>query len=272
MLLPHCNHARGEYGARPIPGGQFESVEHVQPLNPQLMRLLQEKVIYVSPTDGQAVSGTIDEDRFALLGPVPLPVQLEGQTHQFSWYVFGTAKAGEVIPGGAIANSALVFGTPKDADVTTVRVHSGCQTGDIFSSMRCDCGQQLQKSLKEITSSGSGVAVYLADHEGRGIGLWAKAMAYLLQDGGLNTYEANAKLGLPHDARDYGQAIALLRHLIGSTDVRLLSNNPSKRDALEAGGINVREMHSLVAGHNQFNRRYIDAKLQHGHVMGSGDS
>lgn len=235
------------------------------------MHLLQEKVIYVSPTDGQPIAGTLDEDRFALLGPVPLPVQLDGETHQFSWYVFGTAKAGEIIPGGAIANSALVFGEPKNADVTTVRVHSGCQTGDIFSSMRCDCGKQLMKSLNEITGSGHGVAVYLADHEGRGIGLWAKAMAYLLQDQGLNTYEANAKLGLPPDARDYGQAIVLLRYLIGTADVRLLSNNPSKRDALEAGGIKVREMESLVAGHNAFNRRYIDAKLQHGHIMDSED-
>lgn len=233
------------------------------------MHLLQKKVTYISPATGQTVTGPADEDRFALLGPVPLPVQLEHESHQFSWYVFGTVKPGEIIPDGAIANSALIFGDPQSEDVTTVRLHSGCQTGDIFSSMRCDCGQQLKKSLREITKSGSGVAVYLADHEGRGIGLWAKAMAYLLQDDGLNTYEANAKLGLPPDARDYSQAIALLKHLIGSADVRLLSNNPSKREAIEAAGITVREMISLVAGHNEFNRRYIDAKLQHGHLMAS---
>lgn len=257
---------------RPLPSHHLESVEHVPPLNPQLMRLLKEKVTYISPTTGQIVSGPADEDRFALLGPVPLPVQVDGESHQFSWYVFGTAKAGEIIPGGAIANSALVFGTPQSEELTTVRLHSGCQTGDIFSSMRCDCGQQLKKSLKQITLAGSGVAVYLADHEGRGIGLWAKAMAYLLQDEGLNTYEANAKLGLPPDARDYAQATALLKHLIGSAEVRLLSNNPSKREALEAGGVKVREMLSLVAGHNKFNKRYIDAKLQHGHVMPADNS
>lgn len=239
----------------------------MQYLTPELLHLLQEKVTYISPSTGETVSGPADEDRFALLGPVPLPVQLDGETHRFSWYVFGTVKPGEIITGGAVANSVLVFGAPQSEGMTTVRLHSGCQTGDIFSSMRCDCGQQLKKALREITRSGSGVAVYLADHEGRGIGLWAKAVAYLLQDEGLNTYEANAQLGLPPDARDYSEAIALLKHLIGDAEVRLLSNNPSKREALEAAGVTVREMNSLVAGHNKFNQRYIDAKLEHGHLM-----
>ncbi len=253
---------------RPLPRcGHLESNRHVHTLTPQLIELLKDKITYISPRTGQTVSGPADEDRFALLGPIPLPMQLGDTSHQFSWYVFGTVKPGEIITRGAIANSALVYGNPKEDAITSVRLHSGCQTGDIFSSQRCDCGQQLRKSLLEITASGSGVAVYIADHEGRGIGLWAKAMAYSLQDGGLNTYEANARLGLPHDARDYSEAIGLLKHLIGSADVRLLSNNPSKREALEAAGVPVREMVGLVAGHNEHNRRYIDAKLQHGHVM-----
>ncbi len=252
---------------RPLLSPCVESVTQLQYLTPELLHLLQQKVTYISPETGEIVNGPAEEDRFALLGPVPLPVQLDGESHQFSWYVFGTVKPGEIITGGAIANSVLVYGEPKDQEVTTVRLHSGCQTGDIFSSMRCDCGQQLKAALRQITKSGSGVAVYLADHEGRGIGLWAKAVAYMLQDEGLNTYEANAKLGLPPDARDYSEAIALLKHVIGDAKIVLLSNNPSKREALEAGGIEVTEMRSLVAGHNQHNRRYIDAKLQHGHLM-----
>ena len=130
---------------------------------------------------------------------------------------------------------ALVLGdldhAGSNCHVPLVRVHSECLTGDAFGSLRCDCGEQLEAAMREIGSEGRGVIIYLRGHEGRGIGLHAKLHAYALQDAGLDTVDANLRLGLPVDARDYNVAAAILRDL-GVRRIRLLSANPNKSDRL----------------------------------------
>ncbi len=119
-----------------------------------------------------------------------------------------------------------------------MRVHSSCLTGDVFGSVRCECGPQLEGALERITAEpGGGLLVYMAGHEGRGIGLWAKAATYLLQDAGEDTYQANRSLGLPDDSRDFTDAGALLHHFVGDKPMRLLTNNPKKVQDLTRMGL-----------------------------------
>lgn len=152
------------------------------------------------------------------------------------------------------------------ADVL-VRVHSSCLTGDVFGSHRCDCGAQLDEALRRIAAEGRGVLLYL-NQEGRGIGLVNKIRAYHLQESGADTVEANEALGFPADVRDFSGAAAMLRHL-GVTRVRLLTNNPRKVVALEAGGIAVAERVPLVVGRRAENSAYLDAKqTKLGHLLG----
>lgn len=125
-----------------------------------------------------------------------------------------------------------------------VRIHSECATGDLFGSLRCDCGEQLQEALRRIGEQGHGVLIYMRGHEGRGIGLPAKLSAYHLQDNGLDTVDANVALGLPVDGRDYRAAADILVNL-GVSSVRLLSNNPDKLDALAERGVTVTGMEAL---------------------------
>ncbi|NKX50053.1 GTP cyclohydrolase II [Arthrobacter deserti] len=139
-----------------------------------------------------------------------------------------------------------------------VRLHSGCLTGDVFGSYRCDCGEQLDQALALIAEQG-GTVLYLRGQEGRGIGLANKMRAYALQEAGADTVEANEQLGLPVDAQDYGAAAAILRAM-GLEAVRLLSNNPAKRDKLAALGITVTEMVSSEVPSREHNRRYLQAK------------
>jgi 3,4-dihydroxy 2-butanone 4-phosphate synthase / GTP cyclohydrolase II len=148
-----------------------------------------------------------------------------------------------------------------------VRVHSECLTGDALGSLRCDCGPQLHESLRRIAASPGGVLVYLRGHEGRGIGLANKIRAYTLQDEGLDTVEANRALGLPEDARDYGQAAQILL-LLGVSNLRLLTNNPDKVSALRDNGIEVSSVEPLVIAANPFNSLYLDTKAEKfGHVL-----
>ena len=142
--------------------------------------------------------------------------------------------------------------------VPLVRVHSECLTGDALGSLRCDCGAQLQAGLKRIGQEG-GVLIYLRGHEGRGLGLANKICAYALQDQGLDTVEANAALGFPADARDYGVAAQILNGL-GIGDVRLLSNNPAKAAGLRAGGVTVSEELPLAPPVNPYNAAYLATK------------
>lgn len=157
----------------------------------------------------------------------------------------------------------LVHRDPKVANgaapIPVVRVHSGCVTGDIFHSLRCDCYQQLQAALKVITEVPLGVIVYVPYHEGRGIGLFKKIQAYALQDRGLDTVEANIEVGAPIDSRDYSLAARVLGDL-GMTEIKLLSNNPAKEQALKAHGIRVAERLPLVIKPNKFNKRYLETK------------
>ncbi|WP_404312793.1 3,4-dihydroxy-2-butanone-4-phosphate synthase [Agrococcus terreus] len=140
-----------------------------------------------------------------------------------------------------------------------VRVHSECLTGEALHSLKCECGPQLDAALQEIRANGSGMVVYLRGQEGRGIGLINKLRAYRLQEDGLDTLDANIALGLPADAREYGAAAAIIRQQ-GVERVRLLSNNPLKREQLEAHGVPVTELVPLVVGVGEFNEHYLEAK------------
>ncbi len=151
---------------------------------------------------------------------------------------------------------AVVSGQP--ADGALVRVHSECLTGEVFGSLKCECGRQLQASLDRIQKEG-GVVVYLRGHEGRGIGLINKLRAYRLQEQGLDTLDANLALGLPADARDYGAAAGILEDL-GISRIRLLSNNPEKARQLATHGIEVEELVPLVVGVGAENEQYLATK------------
>lgn len=153
---------------------------------------------------------------------------------------------------------ALVHGDVS-ADVPLVRVHSECLTGDVFGSLRCDCGPQLEAAQAAVVKAGAGVVVYVRGHEGRGIGLVDKLRAYAAQDEGADTVDANADLGLPVDARDYTHAAQVLRDL-GITRVRLLSNNPAKVAALTALGVEVVERVPLPPSVTSDNLHYLRTK------------
>ncbi|TJZ58886.1 GTP cyclohydrolase II [Streptomyces piniterrae] len=155
---------------------------------------------------------------------------------------------------------ALVHGEVLGETALT-RVHSECLTGDAFASTHCECGDQLSAALTAIVAEGRGVLVYLQGHEGRGIGLLAKLQAMRLQEDGLDTVEANIALGLPVDAREYGVAAEMLRDL-GVRSVRLMSNNPRKREALLRHGITVDEQVPLLTAPCAENIRYLRTKRE----------
>jgi GTP cyclohydrolase II len=155
---------------------------------------------------------------------------------------------------------ALVHGD-LDAEGVLTRLHSECLTGDAFGSQHCECGDQLASALRAVAAAGSGVVVYLRGHEGRGIGLLAKLRAMALQAEGLDTVEANLALGLPVDARDYGVAARILEDL-GVRSVRLMSNNPRKREALVRHGIQVAEQVPLLIPPCESNITYLRTKRE----------
>jgi len=142
-----------------------------------------------------------------------------------------------------------------------VRVHSGCVTGDIFHSLRCDCYQQLQKALERVTTSQHGIIIYLPHHEGRGIGLVNKMKAYAEQDRGLDTVDANLAVGAPVDARDYELAAKILKDL-GAPEIRLMTNNPLKVDAMRDLGIKVVEQVAHIVPASRFNAKYLATKRE----------
>jgi 3,4-dihydroxy 2-butanone 4-phosphate synthase/GTP cyclohydrolase II len=161
---------------------------------------------------------------------------------------------------------ALVKGTISNDDTTLVRVHSECLTGDAFGSCRCDCGNQLHAALEQIDEAGSGVLVYMRQ-EGRGIGLAAKIRAYKLQEEGLDTVQANEKLGYPSDLREYGLGAQILFDL-GVRHIRLLTNNPKKVVGLEGYGLNIVEQIPIKTPSNPHNKRYLDTKREKlGHLL-----
>lgn len=161
---------------------------------------------------------------------------------------------------------ALIKGTWKEDEPILVRVHSSCMTGDIFSSCRCDCGEQLHKSIEMIEKAGKGVLVYL-NQEGRGIGLMNKMKAYKLQEEGYDTVEANIHLGFDADERDYGVGAQILREL-GVHKMKLMTNNPVKRVGLEAYGLEIIGNVPIEVIPNQYNERYLKTKKEKmGHML-----
>lgn len=182
-----------------------------------------------------------------------LPIEFEGRELILEAHAYqGDDPEEQVI--------ALVHRDADTAGATpVVRVHSGCVTGDIFHSLRCDCYQQLQAALKIVASEPLAALIYVPYHEGRGIGLFKKIKAYALQDEGLDTIEANIEVGAPIDSRDYGLAARALADL-GMAEIRLLSNNPAKEMSLKALGIRVVERIPLVVEPNPHNKRYLETK------------
>ncbi len=160
---------------------------------------------------------------------------------------------------GGAEHLALVFGNPAQGE-PLVRIHSECLTGDTLGSRRCDCGAQLRAALQHVADAGSGVVVYVGGHEGRGIGLAAKIAAYRLQDlDGVDTVDANLRLGQPIDRRDYRDAAAVLTDL-GIRRVRLLTNNPAKVDGLASEGVEVVEAVGLEIEATADNAGYLATK------------
>jgi GTP cyclohydrolase II len=232
------------------------------------------------------------EDRVNIVvGPIKLPVNLDDETVEFQWYCWlpcrdETAKICRVNPNAEYLieqlsslnlaekqqSSVLVYGDFKHAGDALIRMHSICHTGDIFGSKRCDCGFQLHQSLKMIVEHGAGALFYLANHEGRGIGLFSKAMAYILQEHGYDTVEANLRLGFQDDARSYGDAISVLRYL-RDKPVTLITNNPRKLDALREAGMNVAGRVPLWGDISEYNEKYLQTKVaRSGHFAASSSA
>ncbi len=227
-----------------------------------------------------------------LLGPIPLPItRTTGQPIEAQWYVaVRSTELGQVealasqlreAGGGPLfsmlatsmaVNSVLITGDQKNWSNPLVRVHSSCLTGDVFGSQRCECGPQLESALERISSDpAGGMLIYMAGHEGRGIGLWAKAATYLLQDEGQDTYQANQLLGLPDDSRDFTDAATLLHYFVGNQGFRLMTNNPKKIDDLTACGLTDITPVKHLIGVNPRNQRYLQAKRKWGHRLDDSD-
>jgi len=165
---------------------------------------------------------------------------------------------------------ALVIGEMGDGESVLTRVHSECLTGDVFGSLRCDCGDQLDQAMARVAEEGRGVVLYIRGHEGRGIGLLHKLAAYKLQDEGFDTVDANVNLGLPVDARDYGVGAQILYDL-GVRSMRIMTNNPTKRAGIEGYGLSILEQVPLFVDANDENRGYLLAKATRlGHEMDLG--
>lgn len=197
----------------------------------------------------------MNETEIELIGAARLPTRFG----EFTAHAFKGAVTG-------IEHLALAMGDVQGERVL-IRLHSECLTGDVFGSCRCDCGEQLDLAMRKIAEEGRGILLYLRGHEGRGIGLGHKIRAYELQDGGLDTVDANLALGQAIDSRDYAFAADLL-HRLGVKSVRLMSNNPLKKHSLEAAGIAVVEQMRHIVPPNAENERYLATKRTRlGHLL-----
>jgi GTP cyclohydrolase II len=222
----------------------------------------------------------------SVLGPIPIYKLHKEEERTLLWYPFvhrveldrvldaanevrdgGEEHFRELLQSNMSVNSVMASPDFGDHPEPLVRLHSCCMTGDVFGSIRCECGPQLEQAMTYVLEKGGSAIVYMSSHEGRGIGLWAKAITYMLQDDGQDTYQANVSLGLPEDSRDFTDAAVVLRYLLGGKPIRLLSNNPLKREHLEKAGQRVSEMVSLVAGVSRHNLRYMRSKRSKGHML-----
>ena len=227
----------------------------------------------------------------SVLGPIPLPLELGDLQVDVQWFAcVRNTELGKIeelaedlraqqgqqsfatLASYMAVNSVMVVGDPSTWKNPLVRVHSSCRTGDVFGSQRCECGPQMQTALERIKNDDEGgMLVYMAGHEGRGIGLWAKAATYLLQDAGEDTYEANRSLGLPDDSRDFSDAASLLKYFVGGKPFRLLTNNPKKVNDLGDFGVSGITRVKHVSGVTASNRRYLSAKQDWGHEISKED-
>lgn len=235
------------------------------------MEIVKDKMVMMN------VSAT---ENICLVGPIKMPVKQGDLSAIFQWYnwlkVDSDLSKEEIIDSLATANlafqqqsSVLVYGDFANADDALIRMHSICHTGDIFGSQRCDCGYQLHESMKMIVEHGCGAIFYLADHEGRGIGLFSKSIAYLLQEEGLDTVEANHALGFADDSRSYEEALLVLKTLRKKT-VTLITNNPKKLAALKAHGLSAEGHVPLWGGVTEANEFYLNTKVEKsGHIRES---
>jgi GTP cyclohydrolase II len=235
--------------------------------------------------------GTVDEENgdrpyISILGPIPIPRMLGGREIVLDWYPFvrrvelkrvltsanrvrhgGEEAFRELIQNNMSVNSVLAAPGLLDKSCPLVRIHSCCLTSEVFGSTRCDCSAQLEAAFEKIVGEKGGAVIYMSSHEGRGIGLWAKAITYVLQDEGQDTYQANVSLGLPEDSRDFTDAAVVLRYLLKGKPIRLLSNNPEKQKQLEKGGQRVQEIVPLTVGVSPHNVRYLRSKREKGHLI-----
>ena len=260
-------------------------------------RLAQEEKLFRVDSDGirlpiDGSNSVSSEQRLVnLLGPIPLPLARGEEHPEAKWYA--TVRATELaevenlasnlreqggqhlfahLASSMAVNSVLEIGPATTSESPLVRVHSSCLTGDVFGSQRCECGPQYEAAIDRIAQDpDGGYLIYMAGHEGRGIGLWAKAATYLLQDAGEDTYQANRSLGLPDDCRDFSDAASLLKYFGRGRPIRLLTNNPKKMSDLTELGVQnlTREKH--VSGVNDCNRRYLEAKRDWGHGLDKDD-
>jgi GTP cyclohydrolase II len=241
--------------------GEF-IVEQIQ-LKSNVLTLLEDKIKLIKK----------GKEAIYLVGPINLPVNLYGKTVEFKWYSWlksenVTEDFQQVIDQLTSVNladfqqsSVLVYGDFEHGEDALIRMHSICHTGDIFGSKRCDCGYQLKQSMNMIAEHGTGALFYLANHEGRGIGLFSKAMAYILQENGYDTVEANEGLGFTDDSRNYDDAIEVLKAL-RTKPVTLITNNPKKLKALKAGGLPVSGRTPLWGDVSEYNEKYLQTKVK----------
>ena len=253
-------------------------------------RLTEQGTLFQVDRDGtrrEAGAAATGGHTISVLGPIPLPLQLCDRHFNVEWYAcVRNTELGKIeeladdlraqhgqrsfatLASYMAVNSVMVIGDPARWENPLVRVHSSCLTGDVFGSQRCECGPQMQAALERIAADGQGgLLVYMAGHEGRGIGLWAKAATYLLQDAGEDTYQANRSLGLPDDSRDFSDAASLLKYFLGGKPFRLLTNNPKKVNDLGAHGVTGITRVKHVTGVSESNRRYLSAKQHWGHEI-----
>lgn len=258
-------------------------------IDPEMHKsLITEGKLVSVGSNGNENGDGLTSNKINVLGPIPLPRVVDETEYTFRWYPFVRRTEHEqvldiadrlrqqkleglwqLLTAQMTVNSLLVYGDFEGAEAPLVRVHSCCITGETFGSLRCECGPQLESAFRQIIAEGAGAIVYMSGHEGRGIGLWAKGITYLLQDMGQDTYDANRSLNLPDDSRDFEDAATVLHHFLREpARVRLLSNNPLKLKSLRDNGIEVASVEQILTGVCDHNLRYLRAKRDHGHTLG----